>query len=246
MEISVRIYFIRHQMLNHVVGKRVWPYHLRVFHGDLSYESRIRDDGQVDPKWRRPSLLNDSRELPHVTRSGEFVPEIFGMSDLMISPKVHERIKSFPGIDFQSVVFETLVDAPMPPLGDFSSILERNPDHVEEEYRSLPDVPRYHESIGTYRSILAPTIGELRETFPDTQEVSPVWGRYFRASKLDRVSFSRSYFETGAIVRGGSAWVLREDIFTAIAPFLDLDYYLIDHIDLDPPPRINPRQKPVI
>lgn len=55
-------------------------------------------------------------------RSGRFVPDVFGSSFtlLVVSPKVREALSSLPNIGFNEVVFEQLVDLPMPRLGDFS------------------------------------------------------------------------------------------------------------------------------
>ncbi|MEZ6147532.1 MAG: hypothetical protein R3B91_19330, partial [Planctomycetaceae bacterium] len=241
----IRIYAVRRMNVNHSTSKRVSQYHSRVFHGLSHYVNR-----GVVPRWqwRSPAKTNTNRELVHVSRSGALVPDVFGarIFELIVSERVRKRLQNVPEIEFNPVVFERLVDVPMPPLGDFTWCeLEpdgNSPDDPESklnpdyEFTHLPDIEEYHQTIGPYYSLLAPNIHDIIDEYNDTEEVMLHWGEYHKVGvgkSSKPVSLSLKLLKQCPIIRS-DAHIFRDDVFGLIAPFLDLDYYAVTMAHLGP------------
>lgn len=230
----IRVYLVQQNVADHDWTKRVSIYHASVFNGVFHYVGR----GQ--PGWRPPATTNSNREPAHISRSGRYVPPVFGdaIFDLVISATVRKRLAGLPNVEFNPVVFERLVDVPMPALGDFTwanqdfdtsapdfESRQVNPDY---EITTLPDVPEFHRTIGPYYSLLTPNLYEVEQHYDDVIEVTPQWGNYHESSdEPDPVKLSEKLLGQSPIIRSRGAFAFREDAFERIAPFLDLDYYAV-------------------
>ena len=162
----MRIYVIERNFGAYDWCKRVGALHDLVFHGIGEYRSLaewkpypiINEEGERSvavrpPEWRWPGTTNTNREPLHVARSGEFVPDVFGsmFTFFVVSAKVREALSSFPNVAFNRVIFEHLVDLPMPSLGDFSWIerddLDRYKSVPKNLIRTLPHVAKFEKVV---------------------------------------------------------------------------------------------------
>ncbi|MEZ5943811.1 MAG: hypothetical protein R3C18_20640 [Planctomycetaceae bacterium] len=266
----MRIYFLKRLFSSPEIGKRTNPLHYWIYHGETFYTGWGDDAGGHWPGTRdwllqghEPSLDNTAREPAHIRRSGQFFPPIFGnfRYDLIVSQEVRNALEPLGVLEFNPVVFETLVEFAMPPLGDFSWLEQDVEDIIREDEMkgispmSLPrrhlrhcaDVPGYHDNIGSYYSVIgrkwrADASTEWR-TFPppsDLQVIHADYGSLPRVAERERNAMvSKQTMEQNPILFG-NPWVLREDAYAALAPFLDFDYYAVATHDLDPMPRISP------
>ena len=233
------LYFVRNKGSEGFLDKRISNHSYRVFHGFSEYV------GRNEPGWVMPSPMNDSRDPLHVQRSGRFVPDVFGVNSLkfVISSRVKKQLEHLPGIEFNEVVFEHLVDQDIPVVGDFTSHGNEGRETLTaEEMSALPDVPEFHESIGKYYTIIFPSMRDVKDRYDDFQEFpAPDWGSFNNVRNISKTgNISKALFQDYAVFACGFGLTFSEDAFAAIAPFLDLDYYAIAVYDLDPEPRFNP------
>jgi hypothetical protein len=153
---------------------------------------------------------------------------------LIVSDELKKKIAGRPNTETLEVVFEKLVDQPMPPLGNFAwhdSVLGQRALDPAAELDELPDVIEYHSTIGQFWEVLPANLYELREMGSDVNEVDVNFGSYSDVM-FQRVAVSRSVLEIYPVVWGDVLQV-RGDMFAEIAPYLDLDYFDIARIDLD-------------
>lgn len=235
---------------------RICALHQSVFQGINYYvPSQSLGDGSVASKyvesidvmrqadWRRPGITNKSRDVRHVTRSGAFVPHIFGGLFLFVSPEVRKALSSLANIGFNKAVFEHLVDLPMPKLGDFSWYDRDDTekyDFLPDNYLgSLPHVPEFEKKTVGYCEVLPANFDEIADQYSDIKYMVPDFGSYPDVSDVgthaykgkEKLSVSKNMLAKYPIVRTND-FVFRDDAFLKIAPFLDLDYYAIARLDL--------------
>lgn len=219
---------------------RVTVQHLVIFHGVGTYPDRN------SPDWVRPSPRNTSRGPLHIIRSGRYVPPVFAPTaiDFAINDSVRRKlVKHVKTIEFGEVVFEHLVDVEMMPLG--ASSIDGEATRVSTDTLLMSeDVAEFHETVGRYSTILAPSPSSPEYSdVDDYQEVDgPIWGSCF--SRLPgrgcRVS-TTLLKEYGLHLAPGAGIAMREDVFEIIIPFVDLDCFKIAFSDLDRTRRrINP------
>jgi hypothetical protein len=217
-----------------MVRKRVTRFHKAVYHGSGYYLNKPDDPMITDRIWRRPAMNNSNRELLHVRRSGRFVPRIsFPTSqDLVITREVKDLLQGLPGIDFLPVVYEKLVDVHIPEIGDLSDDEWREYGPVMETISAMPDVPEFHDRVGEGFVVLMPEYYEIEDSITDSVPYVPKFGRYFAADTNLEEPLSLKLLETHAMYRAAGYVFLTERAFEIIAPFLDLDYIMIDFISL--------------
>lgn len=229
------LYFVRPINVSYDVGKRVSTFHKRVFHGRSVYPERDREPG---PRRPGPALTNQDREPAHISRSGRFVPPVFSprIYELIVNENLKERLSKLPNVEFVEVVFERLIDLGMAALGDFSR-LGNEPPTIYEQLRMAPDVAEFHQTIGTYFSVLGANMYALQGKYEDAAEVAINFGSYWPGLPKSALISARA-LKDYPILRG-DAHVFREDAFAIIAPYLDLDYYAVAFLEYpreeDPP-----------
>ncbi len=217
------VYFVTRSNRHINYTKRVSNFHRLVYHGTRTYLSETEQAGL-----NKPALSNSNRERMHISRSGRFVPSVFSPSsnELVISEDIRFRGLGSGEVEFQPVVMEHLVDLPMPEIGE-----RELPDPSHEEpgkkyLAAMPHQPQLEESIGKYHQILMPIHIEMKDRLDDTEKVKPEFGNYYSGRRT--VPLSRKLLQRYAMYDAGSSYfVLSEEAFTVIGPFLDLDYYAI-------------------
>lgn len=231
------VYFISATRLqSSTVRKRTGRAHQGVYHGCGKYLGESWEKKRTG-EWQRPALSNSNRERLHVSRSGQFVPQVWCPTafDMVVSAKVKKQLLELQGIEFQPVVFEKLVDLPLPPIADFSE----DPDglycmnNTEEKIASLPDIPRYHVDIGEYSKLLMPQYYDVRASIEDERPVDLQFGRY-HTHYSTTTPLSLALLGRHAMYQVGNLFCLTEQAFEVLAPSLDLEYFLIDFLNLLP------------
>ena len=132
------VYFISGTRLQSIdVRKRTGGVHQGVYHGCGKYLGESWEKKRAG-EWQRPALSNSNRERLRVSRSGQFVPQVWCPTafDMVVSARVRNQLLDLQGIEFQPVVFEKLVDLPLPPIADFSE----DPDGVGKKGSGLIDL----------------------------------------------------------------------------------------------------------
>ncbi len=225
----MEVYFLREHSSNHTVSFRTCPYHDAVFHGVCT------ERGSSFPPTPPPALNNSSREQLHVRRSGRFVPKIWmSLAALVVSDEIKQSLSRLAGTEFLPVVFERLVDVPMPSLGDFSWYQRITyPPGPEPAYEleTLPDIPEFHQNIGPYWEVLASNIYIPKRRPADAQRLELNFGS-FSTTTVEPVLVSPSALAKHPFV-WGDILQLRKDAFEIIAPYIELDYLDVAWIDLD-------------
>ena len=230
------IYFLSSSGCQHgVVRKRTSDRHHYTYHGVGKFLQKelVSKPG---PKWVRPTLSNSNRERLHITRSGDFVPHVCSPANgtLGVSDEVRRKLSGLPGLEFLPVVFERLVKLKLPALGDIIEDELLASVQMLEFMNSLPDEPGYHASIGEYFHVLCPNYFEVKESVSDATEIDVMWGRYNTIHPRDKAPFSAQLLHQNAMYNERSYYVLSEECFRILAPYIDLDYFYIDYYSLTP------------
>jgi hypothetical protein len=150
---------------------------------------------------------------------------------LIVSDALKKRMEGCANIETLEVVFEKLVDQPMPSLGDFTWHEGRLGLDPAAELDELPDLIECHSTIGQFWEVLPANLYELRNMASDVNEVDVNFGSYSDVI-FQRAAVSRSLLEMYPVV-WADVLQMRGEMFAAIAPYLDLDYFDIARIDLD-------------
>lgn len=209
-----------------VLSKRVTETHRCIFHGSHLFLG----EGQ-NPEWRNPALTNVNRERIHIFRSGTFVPPVFSpyVAILIVSAAVKARCEKLVGVEFQPVVFERLVEIPLPPLGqcDLNDLITEQ--EMREKMEQMPDVQEFRESVGEYFYVLTAVLNHLNPRPDDVRKLEIGFGTYhYPCISLPKFSVSLSLFEKYSIYASESGtFCFSEEAFAVFAPFLDLDYFKI-------------------
>ncbi len=232
----MRMYFVDRKIISYSSSKRASVLHMRVFHGRSSYP-----DERVTQDWRPPALTNRNRNPVHISRSGRYVPPIFGdrSYELIVNETIKERLSRLPNVEFVEVVFERLIDWSMPALGDFSEFDTDPPRDVvkesEQKLLTAPDVPEFHRTIGRYYSLLGANLHDMKGMYDDIQEIQVNFGSYVPPTmSMEPIVSARALNDYPFL--WGNVHIFREDAFEIIAPYLDLDYYGIAFL-VHPPRR---------
>ncbi|MBL8817852.1 MAG: hypothetical protein JNL58_17635 [Planctomyces sp.] len=216
------------------VRKRVSDFHQCVYHGCCKYLGESYEKERTG-EWKRPALSNSNRERLHVSRSGRFVPPVScpNSVEIVVSSAVKQRLSKLQGIEFQPVVFERLVDIPLPPIGDASDEAQGLYARTElaEKIAALPNIETYHREIGQYFKILMPQYYDVSDSIDDERPVELQFGRYYGRSS-PTIPFSVNLLRRHAMYRQGTTFCLTEEAFELLSPSLDLDYFLIDMFSL--------------
>lgn len=229
---EVTIYAVKKAIPLRWIGFRVGELHEGVFHGSIYHidEPPTKGDAYVDEQGRI------ARAPFHATRSGAFVPDVFcGGLRLVVSPRVQAALAPLPGVQFEPVVFEHVVDLPMPALGDMSwyespMFLKYDGDPVSW-MRTMPHSPRLAEKLEGYKR-LNPVMYSYRKELDRPADTAMV---RLCPSKFDQHDDSYLCEISPTMIRklnvlyyDGSLLVFSKPAFKAIAPYLDLEYYAIE------------------
>jgi hypothetical protein len=220
----------------HVVRKKLPPvgridsFHLYMFHGRARRED-------VCHSYNFSHSLGDDLSRPMlISRSASRVPDVsMPSSSLVVSGRVKKALAWVPNVVLLPVRFEKLVDFPYQ-AGDFSFYdrsdfrsdpMRYGPDTLIER---LPDVPALHERVGTYHELVVANAYRIAPNFPGLK-VHWVPVDDPRDDELSDVSLAPEMFEQYPIL-WGSGVLAREDVFAALRPFLDEDYFYLEELAL--------------
>jgi hypothetical protein len=242
------IYFIRVHDQSYLQNWRTTDFHRLIFHGLGTYES-VTDDGDTHAR----QAAKKNREVYHVWRSGTYVPPVFSPRawELVVCPDASRKLADLPGVEFQEVIGEHLVDLKMPPLGVMPQppYHDESPsdlfDHIQGKafLGERPHHPEFAPNVAGYQQMFPGVLIEVEDELDDINKVSVNWGSGYHYS--ENVRLSMKMLERHAIYgAGGCAFVLTEEAFKRLVPFLDRDYYEFAVMDLrpDPPSIFTPEQ----
>lgn len=209
---------------------RLSSFHVHMFHG------KATRGGKPLHVSRDVWYSNDCRIPLEIVRAGNYVPDVFESRHWVVSEAVKERLNWVPSIEFLPVSFVKLVEFPVHAPGDFSWY-DANDTYRRRDatvlLEKLPDVPAYHESVGSYYELLAPRICDIAHSFPSTRTVEfhglrdpeepddDMYDCDISEQMLDRFPMLIS-----------AAHVLRDDVYQAVRQFVDWEYFLHDEVEL--------------
>lgn len=214
---------------------RVGPMHSSVFHGAGHFPKTDSDEDLLTP-----SVTNENREMIHITRSHAIFPDVFFAGpDLIVSEKVAEKICGFKGVGLNLAYLEKLVDVAMPPFGDFSW-LDRDDLHLYEGdslnyLRSRPASDPVDKVVPKYFHVLVPSRFTTPKEYNDIRKITVNYGSCSRKSRLIETEVSPGMMEDYSMLRIEGI-CMKEEVFEAIAPFLDLDFINIARANTEPRP----------
>lgn len=216
---------------------RVGALHYYVYHGKATrpetdrqyHEWHLMDEKPpFDSLPPHPGVTNTNRERLHVVRSGAFVPPVFipNFQEFIVSKDVFERASKLPNIEGLPVYFERLVDLPMPALGDFSWYDRavrpyRDPD-PRHEFEIRDNIPALHTRIGIRYELLGSTYHDLKNEY-EFVDAPLDFGNYCGSAPNQTEKLSWKAMEKYPLI--GS--LMRPDLFSILAPHLDLDHFSI-------------------
>jgi len=245
--------------------KRASVFHGYVFSGTGGYTKRTK--------------TNELRKVV-MNRSGVCAPKFFctydprtSMNEMFVAPELARQLEKVEGVYLNDVIFQNLVDVPMPPLGDFSfwtdPFFRENGYDFPAIFKKLPHCPEFEPRFEGYRQIVAAyesidtgdiqpdgvkTTGTVLDDTPRDNIIrfpsDGFWRKRVVPKLPERTFDPNQMFHYGTLssfqnrigidgttieefpVFGRYKWVLRQDVFEIIAPYLDLDYCGVATLDI--------------
>jgi len=222
----MRIHLIRELWSIPVDHPRLSGLHNFLFHGTATRGGRDLIDSPVT------FLTTDARIPLEITRSGTSISDIFTADgNFVVSERVKETISEYAHIEFLPVRFKKLFEWDFK-AGDFS-FYSKSDEFRLRDYRPIarkkPDVPAFHELIGSYYEVLVPRTLDLTNEYPDMSTIDVELGDLVMGPV--EVLCERAQFLKYAILWSG-AFLLREDVFAIFDRYIDWEYYLTTTISI--------------
>lgn len=217
-------------------SQRVGALHYFVYHGKATrpetdrqyHEWHLMDEKpRFDSLPPYPGVTNTNRERLHVTRSGTFVPSVFipNFTEIVVSEDLFDGLHKLPNIEGLPVYFEKLVELSMPKLGDFSWYDEEHPYEDPDpinEFDVRDDVADLHDHIGIRYELLGARYQDLKNEY-EFVDAPLDFGNYCGGAPNQTEKLSWKAMEKYPLI--GS--LMRPDLFSILAPHLDLDYFSV-------------------
>ena len=204
--------------------------HSVMFHGDG------RRPGSLLARY----TLGDDLEHPmHIRRSGTFVPPLFSPTPgrLAVTDTVRDSIaRVTENVQFLRIEVDKVVDLAVA-KGDFSmreaALADRYGPNLDTLLDRLPDIPGLHEQIGPFYEVIVPRASDRVNEFSHANIVDI--GLYMGPRDDDCLTthICTDMLEVYPIVSAPKlCWVVRDDVFEILDPFIDRDYYIVKSFDL--------------
>ncbi|WP_437225934.1 hypothetical protein SH661x_004317 [Planctomicrobium sp. SH661] len=203
--------------------------HSMVFHGTTD-RTRL---SQLDKPQSEQDPTSNGTECLSVLRSGTFVPDVWAPStvDLVVAEHIANRLLQITKVQLRDVCFSKIVDLPMPALGSDVSWSRPGPIDPDQGLEQFPDSPELRKSIGKFKAINFPTIYKMRSHLGDKKRIRPNFGSYADGETFGNFSSKTVLFSNKFIQDNPLFWdevfILREDVFSVIAPHIDRDYFWV-------------------
>jgi hypothetical protein len=143
----------------------VSSYHYAMFHG------LAERGGKEYPHDTSAWANSESSASLLISRTVRRIPEISRPSThLVVSERLAERLRYVPNIRLAPVVFKRLVDVEWE-KGDMSWPEKCGPVEPRELLRTLPDIPEFHEQIGSFFEVQTYRLKDIVDRYPSAKEV---------------------------------------------------------------------------
>lgn len=151
---------------NYLQRPLITSFHAHMFHG------LAERDGKESPHHRSPWANTESPSPLLISRTIRHVPEICEpVTHLIVSERLAERLRHCANIRLAPVVFKRLVDVEWE-KGDMSWFDEWGSTDPGEILRTQPDVPEFHEQIGSYFEVQTYRLKDVVDRYPSAKEVT--------------------------------------------------------------------------
>ena len=174
------------------------------------------------------SKWNGTMTALQVIRSGVYAPRCWwGENSLVVDARLAHLMESTFSISTFPVVFDKLVDLPMPALG--TNLSHGKGEAPEDDLlQELPDISELHSKIGVYR-YLVPEDYPRSTQQTDEKELPIKFGAYNGVPDVT-VRFSQSFGEAHPLVRFGAVLQLNETLFEFLCTHLTPDFFAIKYL----------------
>jgi hypothetical protein len=202
------------------VGNRlIKEFHAVMFHG------LAERDGEEYPHDPCVCASSESPSNLLISRPGHSIPPISQPSShLVVSGTLADRLRPFPNIRLAPVVFKRLVDVDYE-KGDMTWDERWGNVDPFELLRSLPDVPEFHRTVGSYYEVQCWRWRDIVEKYPDAVEVEIEEGMpYWKKRPVLRLS-SRMFVDHPFIIHGDV--LVSDTAFDILDAALDRDFFLV-------------------
>jgi len=201
-------------------NKRVGVFHCWVYHGIGRFEDH-NHDGPL-----------------HITRSGAFIPDCFVVKGrIVVSQRVADHLQHKLGVGSEGVVIERLVQLEMPAVADFRH--EGRFESARECFAAMNDVAESANPVGSHVALKCPHLSDVVGRYEDVEEITLDWGsyRYPARNRFTRtIQVAETMLQEHPILLG-PCFLLPEDAFAVLAPYLDLDFFAVAVIQVGGPER---------
>ncbi len=141
-------------------------FHSAMFHG------LGERDGRESPHHRSPWANTESPSPLLISRTIRHVPEISEpVTHLIVSERLAERLRRFQNIRLAPVLFKRLVDVEWE-KGDMSWFDEWGSTDPREILRTQPDVPKFHDRIGSFFEVQTYRLKDIVDRYPSAKEMT--------------------------------------------------------------------------
>ena len=206
----------------------------------VEHDIMFHGDGRRPGDLRAFYMLGDDLLHPmHIRRSGTFVPPLFSPTpgQLAVTDTVRDAIeRATENVQFLQMKVDKVVDLVVA-KGDFSmreaALADRYGPNLDTLLDRLPDIPGLHEQIGPFYEVIVPRASDRVSEFTDSANVDI--DIHLGPDQTDRLTttVSTEMLETYPIVGAPKlCWVVRDDVFEILDPFIDRDYYIVKSFDL--------------
>jgi hypothetical protein len=193
-------------------------YHYDMFHG------LAERDGKESPHHRSPWANTESPSPLLISRTIRHVPEISEpVTHLIVSERLADRLRRFPNIRLAPVLFKRLVDVEWR-KGDMSWAKggKEDPSNV---LRTLPDVPEFHQQIGSYFEVQPYRWKDVLDRYPSAKELT-IEQRTPPMEETEVIRVSPEMLTDYPMFWWGSV-IVNPEVFDILDAHLDRDFFIV-------------------
>lgn len=204
---------------NYIDNPRIDSFHAEMFHG------LAERDGEEYPHCPNVFAYSDSFGTLTISRSGRRVPEITQPSgDFVVSESLAEKLKDVPNIRISPVAFKRLVDVEYE-KGDLALGEKWGYRDPHDLLRLLPDVPEFHETIGSYFEIHTWRLQDVVDRYEDATDFALVEGMP-PMDEIKSIRLSKEMLSDYPILWFGDT-IVSEEVLHILRNDLDPDLFIV-------------------
>jgi hypothetical protein len=193
-------------------------YHYDMFHGFVEHDSR------ESPRHTRAWANTESPGPLVISRTIHGIPDISELdTHLVVSERIADRLSRFQNIRLVPVVFKRLVDVRWA-KGDMSWA-KGGPGDPSDVLRTLPDVPEFHQQIGSFFEVQTFRLKDIFDRYPTTKDVA-IEFRTPPLQETEAVPLSSEMLVDYPILWWRST-IVNSEVFDILDAHLDRDFFII-------------------